>query len=406
MEQLGRSISQLPALATLILEGRDCDTSGIIGQLARNPNSTKSMQEFACNLSSFSIHALTIFLSRQPSLVRPKLLDNRMTEEDIGHLLEGIQEAKLEVLEIFWNLVGKSSRYIRSFLPTLQSLYLSNTKMNPDDWREIFCDLSKAVHIEKIDLTWNNIGSAVMMLADTGTALSKLRILILRKGYFVLGRDDMDILGRWLGSLVNLENLDLSDNDIGEASDEFPEQLSKLTSLTRLNLSATGLRKSTFRKVGSALKAMPNLKQLHLAENGVGEAIVDIADGLKGLSELTWLNLEECEMESDGVVALTGAFDGLLNLTNFYLHGNSKITPSGVEVLFQTLHRLQKLECLEMRGLEIAYEPCSLMVKECFDELRWRPHLYGGCEKVILDKINSEDVKKIASTAERFASDS
>ncbi|XP_072045423.1 uncharacterized protein [Amphiura filiformis] len=157
MEQLGKSISQLPSLATLILEGRDCDTSGIIGQLARNSNSSNSMQEFACHLSSFSIDALTIFISRQPSLVRLKLLDNRMTEEDIGKLLKGIQKAKLEVLEIFWNKVGGSSKYIRAFLPTLQSLYLSNTKMNPDNWKEIFCDMSKAVHIEKLDLTWNNI---------------------------------------------------------------------------------------------------------------------------------------------------------------------------------------------------------------------------------------------------------
>ena len=123
MEKLGNRISERPCLTALAVEGRDCDTSGIIGRLAANANSRKGMKEFSCHISKFSIDALVTFISRQPSLVTLKLLDNRLLEGEIKKLLEGIQEAKLEVLEIFWNQIGSSSRYMKAFLPTLCSLY-------------------------------------------------------------------------------------------------------------------------------------------------------------------------------------------------------------------------------------------------------------------------------------------
>ena len=250
-----------------------------------------------------------------------------------------------------------------------------------------------------------------MKLADSGTALSNLRILTLRKGNLVVRKEDMTKISQWLGHLIKLEDLDLSDNNIGEASEEFPDELAKLTCLTRLNLSSTELKESACKKIGSALKNMPNLQQLHLSENDIGNAIVDVADGLKGLAKLTWLNLEDSMMNSDGMVALSSAFKGMtaLILTNMYLHGNPDVGAPGVEALFLNLHHLQKLECLEMRGLKVHYESCSLMVKECFDELKWRlwkNEQAGGPTEVVLDKLKAESVKKVVTVVKRCATES
>ena len=122
-----------------------------------------------------------------------------------------------------------------------------------------------------------------------------------------------------LGSLPNLQVLNLSDNQL---SGEIPEELGSLSNLRVLNLSDNQLSVEIPEELGS----LSNLRVLYLSGNQLSG---DIPEELGSLSNLQWLNLSNNQLSGE----IPEELGSLSNLRVLYLSGNqlTGCVPAGLE---------------------------------------------------------------------------
>ena len=122
-----------------------------------------------------------------------------------------------------------------------------------------------------------------------------------------------------LGSLPNLQVLDLSDNQL---RGEIPEELGSLSNLRVLNLSDNQLSAEIPEELGS----LSNLRVLYLSDNQLS---AEIPEELGSLSNLQVLNLSDNQLSAE----IPEELGSLSNLRVLYLSGNqlTGCVPAGLE---------------------------------------------------------------------------
>ena len=97
-----------------------------------------------------------------------------------------------------------------------------------------------------------------------------------------------------------------------------------------------------------ALQKQTNLKELHLTHTAMSaENVGKLADSLKGLNQLTYLDISWNELGPEGATALAPALEKLVQLEKLNISRN-KLGPEGATILAPTLEKLVQLERLNI----------------------------------------------------------
>ena len=156
-------------------------------------------------------------------------------------------------------------------------------------------------------------------------------------------------LAQTLGLHLNLTNLDLSSNRIGDSDAvSLSQALVANSSLTSLNLSSNGIGDSDAVSLSQALVANSSLTSLNLSSNGIGHSgATSLSQALATNSSLTSLDLSDNLLGISGAASFSQALTANSSLTSLNLNGNG-IGDSGASWLSQVLSTNSSLTSLDL----------------------------------------------------------
>ncbi|XP_008934215.1 PREDICTED: ribonuclease inhibitor-like, partial [Merops nubicus] len=320
-EDLSSIISTNPSLTELKLNNNELGDAGIQhlckGLLTPNCSLEKLWLQ-NCNLSSASCETLCAVLGALPTLTELHIGDNKLGPDGVKVLCQGIRNpnCKLEKLHLeYCELTGDVMEALNATLqskPTLQELSLSNNALGDAAIKQLCqglmattCNL-KILQLENCGITSDSCGeiSAVLSnkssltdlsvgdnkIGDAGVALLCQGVMHPNCKIQKLWLWDCDLtsasckdLSRLMSTKETLNELSLIDNNLSDSGMEMLCEALKDPNckLQELWLRECGLTTACCKAISSALSVNTHLKVLHVGENKLGDAGVElICEGL------------------------------------------------------------------------------------------------------------------------------
>ncbi|XVF34465.1 hypothetical protein REPUB_Repub18cG0061000 [Reevesia pubescens] len=191
---------------------------------------------------------------------------------------------KLEILDLSDNDFNDSILLSLSELSSLKSLYLAGNGFKGSNHTNGFKWLSKLNNLENLDLTENQLKNNFLLHVR---GLASLKTLNLRGNQL---KGSVDI--QELNSLTNLRNLDLSSNEIKSFQSFQGSRRPLMMNIEVLDLSYNLFQNSTF----ASISDLSNLKSLKISSNRL-QGSIDIKE-LNNLAKLQKLDLSRNQIES------------------------------------------------------------------------------------------------------------
>ncbi|XP_072016286.1 NLR family CARD domain-containing protein 4-like [Amphiura filiformis] len=321
------------------------------------------------SLSDVMLHTLfSYFINRHIQVIAMSIGFTLIT------LIEFLPEAtNLQKLDLSGNsyYVRGLGMAIGSLVQQLQhstqfnSLKLARKRMKKDHIKTLSKFLPKIPNLQELDLSENTVGEAIAPLLEQLQHCTKLISLNLSEAG--LKKDHIQQLSKFLPKVPNLQNLNLSMNAIGMAILPLVEQLQYFTNLITLDLQQAKLKEDHIKILSEFLPKASKLQELYLSENTIGMVIVPLVQQLQHCPMLSALDLSVAHITDQGVIKLCHMFVSMPNLTSLYLSGNN-IGNTGVDALFRHIHHLTKLDYLAIDAN--INNQCSTLVKDCLVAIR------------------------------------
>ena len=205
-----------------------------------------------------------------------KLFECHLNEDHIKILSELFlsKAYNLQILDLSFNTVGMAVDFLANQLKhctKLHTLILCKCQLKEDHIKmlsELY--LSKASNLKVLDLSHNTIGDCVKPLAIEQQLQhwTKLNKLILQQCQ--LKEDHIKMLSEvFLSKASHLQVLDLSHNTVGMAVKHLVEQLQHCTRLTNLTLFRTNLTNQGVIELAHRFHYMPNLTWIDIGGNDI-----------------------------------------------------------------------------------------------------------------------------------------
>ena len=331
------------------------------------------------------------------------LEENNLNSKDCEALSEGISNClQLESLNLKGNPMNSGLKYIIQILNKLKNLrYLNLTNTGLSDADKLtseFCKKLKNVpELSYLILDSNDLSNEGMdFISNHLKEIKKLSVLsLMNTNISTLAAIQ---LARNIVYLKQLQQFDIGFNSkiSSEALKDIIISLSNLKSIIKLKLNGTNLNldcimvltsefelfknleslnigninvneENIIKKFAQGLKNLSSLKKLDLQNNNLSdEDVYHLSLSLRNLPNLTKLNLSDNKFTTDGVNYLSQSFEFLKNLENLILNGNSLGT-DGARKIMTNLKRLEKLKSLNLSQNNIDHNGCLLIAYFCRD---------------------------------------
>ena len=219
--------------------------------------------------------------------------------------------SQLKMINLSWNPLGHGLIELAEHLKCLRDLIeldLSNTELGEEEARAIARCLPHLSQLKCIDLSFNPLGLGIIELAKHLNCLPRLTELRLLNTE--MGEEEATAVARCLSSLSQLKELWLSFNPLGHGIVELAERLKCVSNLTELLLRKTGMDKEQVSALARALKHLPKLRKLDLALNPLGRGVRVLIQHLSSVPELRELDLSGVKMtksEAEDLGAVPGS---------------------------------------------------------------------------------------------------
>ncbi|XP_057227458.1 ribonuclease inhibitor isoform X1 [Malurus melanocephalus] len=320
-EDLCSIINTNPSLTELKLNNNELGDAGVEHLCKGLLTPSCSLQKLwlqNCNLTSASCETLCSVLCAQPSLTELHVGDNRLGTTGVRVLCQGmmnpnckLQKLQLEYCELTADIVEALNAALQS-KPTLKELSLSNNTLGDNAVKQLCqglvdssCNL-ELLHLENCGITSDSCMEISTVLknkpslmdlsvgdnkiGDTGLALLCQGLMDPNCKIQKLWLWDCDLtsacckdLSRLILAKDTLKEISLIDNDLRDAGMEMLCQALKdpKSELQELWVRECGLTTDCCKAVSSALTTNKQLKVLHMGENKLGDAGVEIlSEGL------------------------------------------------------------------------------------------------------------------------------
>ena len=241
-----------------------------------------------------------------------------MEPDDVKALCEGLSQMKgsLQELNLSNNNVGSVAGDVSKALINhhkLCKLDMESCKMKPDDVKALCEGLSQMKgSLKELNLSNNNVGSVA---GDVSKALiNHHKLCKLDMSWCEMEPDDVKALCEGLSQMKgSLQELNLSHNNVGSAAGDASKALINHHMMCKLDMSGCEMEPDDVKALCEGLSQMKgSLEELNLSNNNVGSAAGDVSKALISHHMLCKLNMERCKMEPDEVKALC---EGLSQMT-------------------------------------------------------------------------------------------
>ncbi|KAM7108464.1 ribonuclease inhibitor isoform 4-T6 [Ciconia maguari] len=282
-------------------------------ELLSTMKSCKTIRLDDCNLSSSNCEDLSSIINTNPNLTELKLNNNELGDAGIEYLCKGLlmpscslQKLWLEYCELTADIVEALNAALQS-KPTLKELSLSNNTLGDTAVKQLCRGLVEAscnlelLHLENCGITSDSCQeiSAVLSnksslidlsvgdnkIGDSGLALLCQGLMHPNCKIQKLWLWDCDLtsasckdLSRLISTKETLTEISLIDNNLRDLGMEMLCQALKdpKSKLQELWIRECGLTTACCKAVSSALSMNKHLKVLHMGENKLGDAGVEL----------------------------------------------------------------------------------------------------------------------------------
>ena len=204
-----------------------------------------------------------------------------------------------------------------SITDNLSVLRLSRLNMTAEDATVIARSLHCAPNLHVLELSDVPLYGSVSYLAENLRYVPRLSSLILAR--VGMGYQECVSLATSLKNVPELETLDLSYNSLGNGISKLAEHFKSVTRLTELSLTKTNIGEEEVSALAQAMKHVPNLQHLLLAENPLGRGVSILVQHLSSLPKLGMLDLEDVVMTKKELDDLTDANRGNMIQTSYHV---------------------------------------------------------------------------------------
>ncbi|KFO93992.1 Ribonuclease inhibitor, partial [Buceros rhinoceros silvestris] len=413
-EDLSSVIRMNPSLTELKLNNNDLGDAGMLhlckGLLTPSCN-LQTLWVQNCSLTSASCEALRSLLITQPSLTELHLSDNKLETAGVKMLCQGMMNpnCKLEKLQLeYCELTGDVVEALNAALqskPALKQLSLSNNALGDaavkllcrglldancnlellqlencgitcDSCQEISAVLGSSSSLIELSVGDNKIGDAGVAVLCQGLMHPDCKIQKLWLWDCDLTSASCKDLAKLISTKESLVEISLIDNNLRDAGMEMLCQALKDPSckLQELWVRECGLTTACCKAIGSALSTNKHLKVLHVGENKLGDAGVElIAEGVLHPScSIQSLWLCNCDLSAACCPTLVKLMTSKPCLTELDV-GYNPLGDGGVRMLCETLRdpscNVQQLVLYEIFWSEEVEDELTAM-REAMPEVR------------------------------------
>ena len=282
-----------------------------------------------------------------------KLCNIKLAATCATEIAESLHQApNLRKLDLSWNPLYSGVSDLAGnihHVPELTELKLTEVQMREKECVVLASSLNKVNKLQKLNIAGNSLGQGIMALAEQLTYLPEL--VMLNLGATEMGEKEVTAVAQCLPSLSQLKMIYLSDNPLGYGIIELGEHLNCLPGLTELELAQTNMGEEEATALALCLPSLSQLKRLNLSVNPLGHGIVQLAERLKCVPNLTELVLYKTHMGREQVSALARALKHVPKLRTLDLYNNP--LGRGIRVLIQHLSSVPELRLLFLRGVKM-----------------------------------------------------
>ncbi|XP_022111272.1 NACHT, LRR and PYD domains-containing protein 3-like isoform X2 [Acanthaster planci] len=233
--------------------------------------------------------------------------------EDVKHVTALLRELpKLFELNISFNDLGGTAATWCKLLEQgqcLKRLDLSRCSLKGMDVQLVVDSLRGLPKLDDLDLSDNDLGGSAALWCVHLTPLQQLQQLNLRNCSLLA--QDVELVAQSLGNLPNLVELILSENDLRDSAFVWCSHLAQLQQLQQLNLRRCSLTEQDIKSVIVPLRKLPQLHALNLSENDLGGVALSLCEHFKQLQNLKRLNLVLCRLSMEDKEHITKSLSEL-----------------------------------------------------------------------------------------------
>ena len=322
---VAKALQHISSLRSLDL-GNNNISKEVSDEIALAITANKYLEEmrlYNINLKSSAIVILQS-LSIISTLKLLNLNDNQITEEAGEPLASvilcnpGIEELHLRNNNIAGGLiiVAKALQHVT----LLKSIDVSNNNIPKEVSNELTLVIESNKHLEKILLHNNNLKSSAITILQSLNTISILKLLDLSNNQIT--KEAGEALASVILHNTGLEELYLSDNNLGEGLSNIMKALQHVTSLRVLGLGDNNITKEVSGDLAHVIKSNMHLQKLWLYNNNLKSSAIPVLQSLSTISTLKILNINNNQITEEAGEALASVILHNTGLEELCLYGN------------------------------------------------------------------------------------
>ncbi|KAK8892054.1 hypothetical protein M9Y10_029276 [Tritrichomonas musculus] len=245
---------------------------------------------------------------------------------------------------------------------TLSNLNASMCGITADGCRFLGPALALNQSLMILDLTANRFGSVgANNLFSIDDSFGQLTTLILARNG--IGDDAAKAICRQLARSKTINNIDLSDNNLGKKFLRHFYDALQLHQLTTINLSKNKIGADCADFLHIIIRDFPSMRNINISSNQLKDStIMQIADALKQNNTIQSIDLSDTIMGDDSASSLAAVIREHTSLQKLLLAGN-RITDEGGVLIAKALTTNTSLVVLSMKNNELKDETANAFLE-------------------------------------------
>ena len=357
--KLAKHLTNIPTLSILEFESvttsLSVETMTVSSSVAHS-NLNLQAEEIGSNHPHSEIIEVANELKHVRTLEKLILTDINISQVEATAVSSIINSnTSLKVFCIGSNMLKSSVNLILESLckiTTLERLEFHNNQISEAAGEALAYLIRRNIQLKYLVLNDNNIGKGIVHIAKALRELNSLQELNLGKTN--IPKEACRELTSAIKCNRGLSNFQLYENNLERSAVGILKALSKLSSLTVLDLQDSQLNEKSGTYISSMIKENTGLKKLLLNDNNIGKGISDISKALQQIHSLKVLALGNINMPENVTdeLALAIEHNQCLNMIQLY---NNNLQSSSNKIL-EALSKLQSLTVLDLQTNHLTEE--------------------------------------------------
>ena len=282
--------------------------------------------------------------------------NNKMSNEAC---IEIANACKLNInFEKLWlhnnNLKSSAIAIIQSLstISTLKFLNINNNQITEEAGEALASVILHNMELEELHLSGNNLGEGMLIVAKALQQISSLKSLDL--GYNNISKEVSDELALAIKANEQLKKIGLYSTNLKSSSVVILQSLSNISTLKYLNINNNQITEEAGEALASVIMCNTGLQELYLRNNNLGKGMLKVAKALQHITSLKLLNLGDNCISNEVSKELAVALKSSQNLEKLWLY-DCNLKLSAIDIL-QSLSTISTLHLLNMNDSQITEE--------------------------------------------------